>query len=173
MFHFRRANGTSTLLTYRCDRMRHINCDENRPAFNRCITSKQHCGGYTKPVPSAPKLLRQPSSLSVGLYSNATPRDRELFFILRTVALQSVSGVFDRDFWAVDVVRAAQIYPAVWNAGLALAAMYRGLHAAVLPPNETNQHEIYAMLLYGKCMRSIIGIIGKGEVSVTDQEAVL
>lgn len=173
MFRFRPMKGLGIWLTDGRNRMPHLECDENRRACIRCVTSRQHCGGYAEPAASAPKMPRQPSSTLVGLYYNAAPPDRELFFVLRTVALRSFSGVFDRDFWAIDVVRAAQIYPAVWYAGLALAAAYRGLHGAVQAPNMKSQHDDYALLLYSKCMHSVIGIIGSGELSKADQEAVL
>lgn len=153
-------------LTDWSNRAGHYKFDEGQPT---CF----QCSFHIKQVASAPIISRQPDALLGKLYADATQHDREMFFIMRRMALKSFSGVFDRDFWTADIVRAAQVYPTVWYAGLALAAAYRGLHEVISAPDGNRQLEIYALLMYSKSMQSMIGIIGNGDLSHTDREAVL
>lgn len=49
----------------------------------------------------------------------------DMFGIFRTETIDSISGMFNKRFWSVDVPRAAQIHPALWHASLAMAAIHQ------------------------------------------------
>ncbi|KAJ3495471.1 hypothetical protein NLG97_g3374 [Lecanicillium saksenae] len=116
--------------------------------------------------------MQQPSSL-LGTCVDAKPLDRELFFFMRTTLLKRLSGSFDRDFWAVDVVRAAQTYPSVWHSGLALTAMCKSLNDANTQAVASRYNLIYALEQYGQSVRLIMDILQKADISYADKEAVL
>lgn len=120
-----------------------------------------------------PRIAWQPDASLVGLYAAANPRDRQMFFIMRTVALHSFYGAFGRGFWIGDVVRAAQTYPAVWHIGLAVAAVYRSLHDEEMTTSGRSQYLVYGLQQYGKCIRSIIDIARKARITYADKETVL
>lgn len=50
--------------------------------------------------------------------------DADLFGVFCSSIVHASSGVFNKHFWKVDVPRAAVAYPAVWHAGIALAAIH-------------------------------------------------
>ncbi|KAJ6783876.1 hypothetical protein PWT90_08832 [Aphanocladium album] len=105
-------------------------------------------------------------------FSHASPKDRELFYTLRTGALSSLAGAFDDNFWTSDVARAAQSHPAVWHAALAIAATYAGFHHSGLAFAKEAQR-VHAMHHYGRAMHALIGLSGQHEFSYIDKEIVL
>lgn len=119
---------------------------------------------------SSTKLAPQPSAL-VGLCRDASSQNREMFHIMRTMVFSDISGSFDRDFWSVDAVRAAQSYTSVWHAGLAVTEMYRGLYDACVMKRK--QHQLQAMEQYGRSVRSILDIARQADISSAEKEAVL
>lgn len=96
-----------------------------------------------------------------------------MFYVMRTAALEGFAGAFDSDFWVDDVVRAAQTYPAVWHAGLALAATHCTVHDAELSQSRRQQWHMYALQQYGKCIRCLLAIIRKQDINYGDMECVL
>lgn len=92
---------------------------------------------------------------------------------MRTVVFNGISGAFDKDFWSVDAVRAAQTYPSVWHAGLALTEMYRSLDDACTMHEKRRHHQLQAMEQYGRSIRSIIDIARRVDIGIADKEAVL
>lgn len=109
----------------------------------------------------------------IGLYAEATPRDKALFYTLRTSALKGLAGVFDRGFWSEDAVRAAQLTPAVWHAGLAIAAEYTSVFTPEALEYDKERRRVCAREHYGRAVQSLIAISRKKDLSHNDKETVL
>lgn len=156
----------------RFNRMRRLKCDEAKPTCLRCATFRVQCGGYSWTTASTASLPQQPSAL-LGLCRDASPQDREIFFTLRTMVFNDISGAFDRNFWTVDAVRAAQAYPAVWHAGLAVTALQQSLARAKTTQGGSCHYRLRAMEQYGRAVRSIINTTRQTDLTLADKEAVL
>ncbi|KAJ3496010.1 hypothetical protein NLG97_g2977 [Lecanicillium saksenae] len=108
----------------------------------------------------------------MGLYADATPKARKLFYTLRTGALTSLTAAFDDTVWTSDVTRAATSHPALWHAGLAIAATYtRHHHAGLALSSEFLR--VCAMHHYGRAMHSLIDLSGQNNFSYEEKETVL
>lgn len=105
-----------------------VECDENGPSCTRCKIHFFNCKYALDPSPATIALksflLQQPHS---SLYPDGISPNRleiDLFGLFRTETVHSICGMLNKSFWSIDVPRAAQTYPALWQASLALAAIY-------------------------------------------------
>lgn len=92
---------------------------------------------------------------------------------MRTFVFSDVAGAYEQDFWTVDAVRAAQTYPPVWHAGLALTEMYRSIADTGRANGANSPRQMRAMEQYGHAVRSILDVTRQTEISLADKEAVL
>ncbi|KAJ3495399.1 hypothetical protein NLG97_g3428 [Lecanicillium saksenae] len=115
----------------------------------------------------------RPYSPLFGLCADAAPRDRALFYTLRTSAFNSLAGCFDRDFWSEGALQAAQSFPAVWHAGLAIAAECTSVATIGISAQDNEWRHVYAMQHYNKALQYLITVSNKTELSYTDKEAML
>lgn len=51
----------------------------------------------------------------------------DLFGTFRSSLVPVIGGVFNREFWSIDVPTAAQIYPSIWHGAVALTAIYKSI----------------------------------------------
>lgn len=79
-------------------------------------------------APQTPPAVAAPPGVTLGEF------DADLFGTFCSDVVHDSSGVFNKHFWQVDVPRAAVTYPAVWHAGIALAA----IHLSVRKSNGTS-----------------------------------
>lgn len=160
-------------LPFGSTRQRHLKCDEAWPRCARCTRSGREChrDASSSTSSAAGGFLPRSCSPWFGLCADAAPRDRELFYILRTSALGSLAGFFDGGFWSEDAVRAAQSVPAVWHAGLAIAA--ECMSVAAVSAQDGERRRVYAMQHYGRAMQSLVAISKKAELTYVDKEAIL
>lgn len=121
-----------------------------------------------------PSLTRQPKLALAPSNIRSTLQDVSMFDLLRSETVQQVAGSFDQPFWAVDVLRATQAYPAIWHANLALAAVH---DTAKTSGNSDASHrstrERYILKHYTASINDLIAITRQGSLSTANQEAVL
>ncbi|TQV95223.1 hypothetical protein IF1G_06210 [Cordyceps javanica] len=82
-------------------------------------------------MPVADSLTRQPVQAVFPAGIETGGYELEMFAVFRNETVHKLGGAFNRDFWAVDVPRAAQAYPALWHASLALAAVQQRVESLV------------------------------------------
>lgn len=95
--------------------------------------------------------------------------------MFRHETVKHVAGVFDHSFWKVNVLQAARIYPAIWHASLAVAAMQERniIHA------ESRNHDIkrkfygFALIQYNAAIKLLLEIAKKPTQSTAEQETLL
>ncbi|KAJ6786158.1 hypothetical protein PWT90_00720 [Aphanocladium album] len=108
-----------------------------------------------------------------GLCQDANSLDKEAFHAMRSFVFIDVAGAYDKNFWIVDAVRAAQTYSAVWHAGLALTEMYRSRLYENAGLSRRRSSHIRAMEQYGRAVRSILDVMSQPDISLADKKAVL
>lgn len=101
-----------------------------------------------------------------------------IFDMLRSQTVSQVAGAFDQNFWVVDVLRATQVYPAVWHASLALAATHRRIQAAAMKTSQASigaeqKYHTFALIQYNSAIKHLIRLASQPNPSQADQEAVL
>ncbi|KAJ3497438.1 hypothetical protein NLG97_g1906 [Lecanicillium saksenae] len=159
-------------------RIRRVKCDETRPSCSQCISTKRKCDGYA----NSP----QPQHVVIGLvkspdYSHSPPGvqlgqfESRMFHMFRNETVKHVAGVFDHSFWKVNVLRAARIYPAIWHASLAVAAMQERNIIHAHSQNQDIKRKFYgfALLQYNAAIKILLEIAQKSTQSVAEQETLL
>lgn len=106
-----------------------IKCDETRPICTYCRVRFLNCQYALDPSPATMALksilLQQPSSSSYPNGISPTGSEIDMFGIFRSETVHNICGTFNKSFWLEDVPKAAQTYPALWHASLALAAIHQ------------------------------------------------
>lgn len=100
-----------------------------------------------------------------------------MFHMFRLDVVSHVSGLSDKPFWLVDVLRAARERPAIWHANLALAAIYRwrGLRRRGQMDSEQQAYDVYAFAIkhYNSAIQMLLSITRKHNQTVSDKETLL
>ncbi|KAM3509217.1 hypothetical protein MY11210_006400 [Beauveria gryllotalpidicola] len=161
-------------------RARRVKCDETRPACTRCVSAKRKCGGYltstTPPQQASPEasISEQPSLSTAPHGHNPTDQERQFFHLLRTLTVRQVNGGIKSDFWTKNLLQATYVYPAIWHAALALAAMYQ--RAYILhnggDSRAAKEHKMFAIQQHLISFRFIIAM-NHSTVSGAEQEMLL
>ncbi|KAI3316697.1 hypothetical protein HD806DRAFT_527687 [Xylariaceae sp. AK1471] len=129
---------------------RRVKCDETKPHCNRCESTGRRCDGYIQPRDNQPDSETATTSRSSSPHGPPTSADHESFiypghqspmelrvalprsnlkevrsyhFFLE-VAAPMLAGVFDVDFWIVEIPRACFVDRAIWHAAVSLGAVY-------------------------------------------------
>lgn len=126
-------------------RIRHVKCDEKKPACMRCVSSGRTCEGYEEPQSISLESLnsRTPPELSQILTIRQVPpaitgddaEYRSLSYF-KSIVVPEISGFFDLEFWNNFVIEVSQTEPAVRHALLALSSTFE--------ENKTKRHTIVA-----------------------------
>ncbi|KAG6019875.1 hypothetical protein E4U41_003049 [Claviceps citrina] len=173
-------------------RNRRVKCDENKPACRRCSRSGLHCQGSLYQDSSAAATagalaVRSPDRFAVLHEPAVSPApvvvpapsdlDMRMFHLMRTEAVQQMAGSFDYRFWALDVLRAAHVYPAIWHSCLAFAATYERLRIPVQAADSARaRHEcyMYALQHQNASIQEVVRLVGgTGRLSRLDKEALV
>lgn len=77
-----------------------------------------------------PQLVLQPAIDVSPAGVNTSRHDMGLFHLFRTQTASQLTGGVDQIFWNMDLLQAIRIYPALWHASLAMAAMHKTLRNA-------------------------------------------
>ncbi|OAA73091.1 C6 zinc finger domain protein [Akanthomyces lecanii RCEF 1005] len=161
-------------------RARRVKCDETKPACARCISAKRKCGGYVYPTtPSqhtSPEtsISEQPTLSTAPHGHTPTQKERQIFHLLQTLIVRQVNGGIKPDFWTKNLLRATYVYPAIWHAALALAAMYQRANILFNGGDSrlAEEHYAFASQQYTLSSRFIIAM-NDNMVSGAEQEMLL
>ncbi|KAG5978987.1 hypothetical protein E4U55_005686 [Claviceps digitariae] len=167
-------------------RSRRVKCDENKPTCFRCLKGGLHCQGYlyqdsivVDAVVRSPErlaVLHEPALSLAPVATIPSHQDMRMFHLMRTDAVQQVAGCFDFDFWALDVLKAAHIYPAIWHSCLAFAATYERLKSPDQSPASTRakrESYVYALQHQNESIQEVVKLIGGPGLSQLDKEALV
>ncbi|TQV97689.1 hypothetical protein V2A60_006577 [Cordyceps javanica] len=171
-------------------RRRRIKCDEGAPYCKRCITTGRDCEGYSHGAAAAAAAGTSngdgvasmlavyhepvPSDAPAGI--DASHAERGAFAMLRGECVRRMAGLFSESFWTVDVMRATQVYPAIWHAGLAMAAMHRAtcITAQTAQARASRQrNEAFALTQFNAAVLSVLELTRKPVLSDADKETIL
>lgn len=142
--------------------------------------TRRVCDGYAsspdgKPMGNSVMLVKSPD------YAHCPPEVRlgqfenRMFHMFRNETVRHVAGVFDHSFWKVNVLRAARVYPAIWHASLAVAAMQERNIIRAESTNLDVKRKFYgfALIQYNAAIKLLLEIAMKPCQSVAEQETLL
>ncbi|KAJ6781646.1 hypothetical protein PWT90_01396 [Aphanocladium album] len=161
-------------------RNRRVKCDEAKPACARCISAKRKCGYEPSDSPPQraspePVIVQQPA-LSWANCGRQPPthEEKQNFNLLRDLIVDQINGGVKSEFWTKNLLRATYVYPAIWHAALALAAMYQRAHCVLNDESPYSAEKYYAFAL--RQFNASIGFIidmNHSKVSGPEQEMLL
>ncbi|KAH8689839.1 hypothetical protein BGW36DRAFT_350767 [Talaromyces proteolyticus] len=116
-------------------RVRKIKCDETRPQCRRCESTGRKCPGYGTStqrgdIRNSYPILQQPS---YGLNYNGQ-RERRAFEYYFINAAAGIAGALDVSVWKGVVLELCRSEPLVWDAVIALSALYEHPDPFIGPP---------------------------------------
>lgn len=113
-------------------RVRHVRCDEQKPACSRCIKSGRQCDGYSldgrRPNQAPLQIVHwQPDTLalyriSVDIAGNN--EERRAFQFFREHSTADFPGFFESSFWSRLVLQASHAEPSIRHAVIALGSLH-------------------------------------------------
>lgn len=107
----------------------------------------------------------------------ASQREIDMFNLLCAETVHQVSGGFGHTFWAVDLLRATQVYPAIWHACLALAAMHERIKISEKTESTAwiarNALYDFSLCQYNVSIKYVIGIGHQNALTYGDKETLL
>ncbi|RDW63666.1 hypothetical protein BP6252_11211 [Coleophoma cylindrospora] len=117
-------------------RIRHVKCDETKPACLKCSGTGRKCDGYAYP-PAKQAQTTPTSFVAVSIppgnpyldFSGSKLEHRFLTFFYRHTA-PSISDCFDFDFWTTMLPLIGQSEPTIQHAMIAVAAVHARLESA-------------------------------------------
>lgn len=159
-------------------RIRHVKCDEAKPFCKRCLSTGRICDGfgYHQDFPSFTPLINWlPNHSTTAPGIQATQRERSMFSLLCTDTIPQVCGTFGHKFWKTDVLRATQVYPAIWHACLAVAAMHERMKMTESENAKAATQMLYEFSLrqYNAAIRHLLDIRRENVLTGDDQETLL
>ncbi|KAL2869555.1 Zn(II)2Cys6 transcription factor domain-containing protein [Aspergillus lucknowensis] len=145
-------------------KIRRVKCGEEKPNCLRCASTGRKCEyegailGTFSSASSAVSILENPHSLS----ANTVWRERRAFAYYFQHAASIVGGL-DADFWSIVVPQVCRVEPAVWDAIIALSALFESREA--YGKTENRRHAL------GWYSRSVTGVrkrieLGHGDVFI-------
>lgn len=183
------TSGLTAILPAHPLRRRRIKCDEGVPSCKRCISTGRDCEGYRQDAAASAATVSR-SNAAAGLLAvyqqpvqsnapagvDASHAERSAFAMLHGECVRRMAGLFSESFWTVDVMRATQVYPAVWHAGLAMAAMHRAtcITAQTAPARASRQrHEAFSLAQFHAAVPALLALTRKPVLADADKEAIL
>lgn len=105
-----------------------MKCDEQYPTCRRCVVGRLECH-YPQPKRAniRPAALLQPATYMCPDGISPECYELDIFGTFRSSMVAIIGGSFNHLFWKIDVPTAAQIYPSLWHAAIALTAIYKSV----------------------------------------------
>lgn len=159
-----------------CFRNRRVKCDETRPECLRCTGTNRKCDGYEEDSSPPTSLVISPSAKLCPLDRDPHHDEVSMFGIFRDDFLSRLTGGIFTKVWSHDILQAAQTYPAVWHAGLAMAAAQK---RSKIQGNEGNALESktkyysFSLLHYNASIKYLMEIVSRKDLSDGDRETLL
>lgn len=139
-------------MTNNLSSIRHVKCDEKRPACERCTKTGRKCDGYQKSpwevndVSSMASLV----SLSNDPRTASDPHAGRGFAVFEKLTTGTLAGLFETSLWQ-EVLRASQHNDTIWHAATALGSAHESyLHRKF---DMQTLEEDRAMKHYNKAIR--------------------
>lgn len=139
------------------------------------------CDGYANSANAKPSKKSPTALTQTPDYSHSPPGVRlgqfesRMFHMFRNETVKHVAGVFDHSFWKVNVLRAARIYPAIWHASLAVAAMQERniIYGDTTNVDIKRKFYAFALIQYNAAIKLLLEIAMKPTHTVAEQETLL
>lgn len=93
-----------------------------------------------------------------------------MFYMFRLDTAERLSGWSNVNFWSSDVLRASQVYPTMWYANLALAAVSRSTSQRESDPERWSA---LAMRYYSRSIQAMFETTRKKSMSYRDKESLM
>ncbi|KAH8433436.1 Zn(II)2Cys6 transcription factor domain-containing protein [Aspergillus melleus] len=117
---------------------RKIKCDETQPHCQRCQNAGWKCPGYGRPPPGVVGRGRSRSILSTPArlsdLNGRTWRERRSFEYYFNHSGRAIAGPLDTRFWHGIVLQLSRSEPVVWDAVIAISALYEDSDPFLGPP---------------------------------------
>jgi hypothetical protein len=148
-----------------------VKCGEERPSCLRCTSTGRKCDFEERSSPSTISII-SPSALSPN--TNIVWRERRAFAYYFEFAASSVGGGLDLDFWRTVVPQVCRHEPAVWDAIIAISALFetskQGLDAfspqRKKEPAALSQNHQDALGWYSRSVSAVRQRIERGSVDI-------
>ncbi|KAJ5126784.1 hypothetical protein N7448_007563 [Penicillium atrosanguineum] len=108
-------------------KIRRVKCDEIKPCCRRCSSTGRHCqyeGARYPAAPSTPSPTGLILSRNLSQSPNSGQRERRAFEYYFQHAAHYLSGGLGVNFWTLVVPQICRSEPAVWDAMIAISALY-------------------------------------------------
>ncbi|KAF2093268.1 hypothetical protein NA57DRAFT_48940 [Rhizodiscina lignyota] len=146
-------------------KIRHVKCDEEKPACRRCSTTGRKCDGYEGPRPTRQAMK---NIVTVYVAPFAVPRKllplqgyNEIDEYHRFVA-PKLAGYFDSEFWKKLIPQMSLSEPSIQHAVAAISEYHRSMESTAFPSlTNTAQQSRLALKESNEAMRSLSSRIAK------------
>ncbi|KAJ5787370.1 hypothetical protein N7457_002360 [Penicillium paradoxum] len=112
-------------------KIRRVKCGEEKPSCVRCTSTGRKCDFDGVLPSSTTSTIVNPLSLSPS--TNIAWRERRAFAYYFEVAATSIGGGLDVDFWRTVVPQVCRHEPAVWDAIIAISALFESPQQSPVP----------------------------------------
>jgi hypothetical protein len=129
-------------------RIRHIKCDERRPACDKCVRAKRKCLGY----PSL-ETERLSKGLAVSVFNDDSERSAFAFF--QTFTARDLTGDIESGFWTRLVLQGSHVSDALHHAVIALGALHQSVmirRGLLGRPGDRSDRSLLALKHYVKAL---------------------
>ncbi|PLB52147.1 hypothetical protein P170DRAFT_488631 [Aspergillus steynii IBT 23096] len=134
-------------------KIRHIKCDEEKPACRKCTNSGRVCDGYGRT--GRPRYLL--ISRNPGPFPGVAPEERSSLDYFRYAPALKLTGLFKSEFWDSLVLQTCFAESSVLHAIVALAAAHRSRFSPW--GNEkaasAKSYDSFALIQYNKAIKSL------------------
>ena len=125
----------ASLLSDCTHRIRHVKCDEEKPACSRCLKSGRQCDGYSfdgrRPDHDPLQIVHcQPRALAahpISVEIAGSRKERRAFYFFRDNSAASFRGFSESSFWDQLVLQASHTEPGIRHAVIALGALHENV----------------------------------------------
>lgn len=131
--------------------VRHVKCDEARPACRRCTSTQRACDGYVSSSIISSTLshtLIISTNRSVGVEPCA--RSKRSFDLFAHKTCHQLAGFFTSPFWERYILQIAHQEPTIWHMIVAIGSLDE--HQAV----DTSETRIFALEQYNIAIKSLL-----------------
>ncbi|CEJ92376.1 hypothetical protein VHEMI08031 [[Torrubiella] hemipterigena] len=170
-------------------RNRRVKCDESQPICKRCAIARLACE-YRKPKQARQlhqAVWLQPATVLCPDGIQPVGYEIDLFGTFRSSMVTLFAGMFNNRFWRFDVPTAAQVYPSMWHAAVALTAIHKSIKVdkqPVTPPDADstlvprNQLYRYALMHFNKSIQYLATVVSSygenlGNMRYKDKEMII
>ncbi|KAI0466710.1 hypothetical protein F4859DRAFT_496425 [Xylaria cf. heliscus] len=165
-----RTNRRKVKTGCRTCKVRHVKCDEDRPACRRCVSTGRVCDGYgiwggggvkgygRAPAPGRPTDITVKPSVS-SPHGKLSPEQETCFHWFRHRTYTKLPLPFITPFWNTLVLQACAVEPAILHAVLALGSAHQKESFEQGNPKEhcvaLDSQQEFMLREYGKAIRSL------------------